>query len=114
MSPNRATPARIGAVSDLLGMDRTTLTANLKPLARGGLLTVTADPEDRRSRTLALTLTGRTLLGAAVPLWKRPHAEIERQIARSDPDRLRTGLRALARLAPVFRRGTARLGRLIR
>jgi DNA-binding MarR family transcriptional regulator len=96
MSLNRATPAGIGAVAALLAMDRTTLTANLKPLQRRGLLKVRTDPEDRRRRALALTPAGHRLLAAAVPVWKRTHAEIERQVGSSDPDRLRADLRALA------------------
>src|SRR5579862_9335256 len=54
MSLNRAEPTGMGAVAVLLGMDRTTLTAALKPLERDGLLTVTIDPADRRGRLLAL------------------------------------------------------------
>ena len=96
MSLNRQTPARIAAVAALLAMDRTTLTANLKPLERRGLLSIAVDAEDRRSRTLALTPKGHQLLAAAVPIWKRTHAEIERRIDSSDPDRLRVDLRALA------------------
>jgi DNA-binding MarR family transcriptional regulator len=96
MSLNRATPASIGAVAALLAMDRTTLTANLKPLKRRRLLKVGVDPADRRSRALALTPAGRKLLAAAVPVWKRTHAEIERKIGASEPDRLRADLRALA------------------
>ena len=48
-------------------MDRTTLTANLKPLERRGLLKVSVDKEDRRSRRLALTAAGRSLLVKAYP-----------------------------------------------
>jgi DNA-binding MarR family transcriptional regulator len=96
MSLNRPTPGRIGAIVALLVMDRTTPTANLKPLERRRLLKVSVDPEDRRSRALALTPAGRKLLAAAVPVWKRAHAEIERKIGASDPDRLRADLRALA------------------
>jgi DNA-binding MarR family transcriptional regulator len=96
MSLNRATPASIGAVATLLAMDRTTLTANLRPLERRGLLKVSVDPDDRRRRALALTPAGRKLLGVAVPVWKRAHAEIERKIGASDADRLRADLRALA------------------
>jgi DNA-binding MarR family transcriptional regulator len=97
MSLNRPAPARIGAIATLLAMDRTTLTANLKPLARRGLVRVSVDPDDRRSRMLALTPAGRRLLAAAVPIWKRSHGELERKIANaSDPDRLRSDLRALA------------------
>ena len=96
MSLNRPEPASIGAVSTLLAMDRTTLTANLKPLERRGLLKVTIDPADKRSRRLALTPAGRKVLIAALPLWKETQAEVERLIKRSSPDRLRADLRALA------------------
>jgi hypothetical protein len=44
MSLNRPEPPTIGSVAGLLAMDRTTLTANLKPLERRGLLTVSIDP----------------------------------------------------------------------
>src|SRR5262245_4770738 len=54
MALNRPKPAGIVAVASLLAMDRTTLTAALKPLERRGLLRAAADPEDRRSRLLAL------------------------------------------------------------
>jgi hypothetical protein len=37
MSLNRPHPPQIGDVADLLGMDRTSITAMLKPLARRGL-----------------------------------------------------------------------------
>jgi len=95
MSLNRPTPAGMAGVADLLAMDRTTLTANLKPLERRGLLTVSADPDDRRSRQLRLTDAGRVLLAKAVPIWRRTHAAIERQLARPDADGLRADLRAL-------------------
>src|SRR5438045_7677432 len=55
MSLNRPEPASIGNVSSLLAMDRTTLTANLKPLERRGLVTVAADDADKRTRRLTLT-----------------------------------------------------------
>src|SRR5215831_16574530 len=47
MSLNRSEPPGIGAVADFLAMDRTTLTAALKPLERRGLVTVTVDPDDK-------------------------------------------------------------------
>jgi DNA-binding MarR family transcriptional regulator len=76
-------------------MDRTTLTANLKPLERRGLLTVSVDESDRRGRRLALTAEGRALLTAAAPIWKRTHAALERKLKRS-ADALRADLRALS------------------
>jgi DNA-binding MarR family transcriptional regulator len=86
----------IGYVSALLAMDRTTLTANLKPLERRGLVSVKVDDVDRRSRRLILTPAGRTLLAAAMPIWRQTHTAVESLIGMSDPDRLRADLRALS------------------
>ena len=66
MSLNRPEPPSVGAVARLLAMDRTTLTAALKPLERDGLVAVRPDPADRRSRLLSLTDEGREVLAAAV------------------------------------------------
>jgi DNA-binding MarR family transcriptional regulator len=96
MSLNRPHPPSIGAVSELLAMDRTTLTANLKPLERRKLVEVTIDTADKRSRRLSLTEAGRALLVAAVPMWRETHAAIERLVLGSDADRLRADLRALS------------------
>jgi DNA-binding MarR family transcriptional regulator len=96
MSLNQPQPPSIGSVAALLAMDRTTLTANLKPLERRGLVTVTVDDGDRRSRRLILTPTGRALLGAAVPVWRETHAAIDRLPPRANPKELRTDLRALS------------------
>ena len=96
MSLNRPEPPKIGSVASLLAMDRTTLTANLKPLERRGLVKVTVDVADRRSRRLSLTASGRALLAAAAPLWKRGHAGTERLLTQGSPDDLRAGLRALS------------------
>ncbi|WP_119302452.1 MarR family winged helix-turn-helix transcriptional regulator [Dongia deserti] len=95
MSLNRPDPPTMGSVAELLAMDRTTLTANLKPLERRGLLSIKVDESDRRSRRLALTAEGRALLAAAVPIWKRTHAALERRLKRS-ADALRADLMALS------------------
>jgi DNA-binding MarR family transcriptional regulator len=76
-------------------MDRTTLTAALKPLERRGLVTVAADPDDRRSRLLTLTPAGLALLARAMPVWTQTHAVVEAQLATGDPERLRADLRAV-------------------
>jgi DNA-binding MarR family transcriptional regulator len=95
MSLNRPEPPTIGSVSSLLAMDRTTLTANLKPLERRGLVKVAIDKEDRRNRRLVLTASGKALLAAAAPVWRKAHAETERLLTRSSPDPLRADLSAL-------------------
>ncbi|HEV2300129.1 MAG TPA: MarR family winged helix-turn-helix transcriptional regulator [Stellaceae bacterium] len=96
MSLNRPQPPTIGGVSALLAMDRTTLTADLKPLARRGLITVTRDDQDRRSRRLSLTAEGRALLAAAVSVWRETHAAVEGQVGEGGPERLRATLLALS------------------
>lgn len=96
MSLNRPEPPTLGSVADLLAMDRTTLTANLKPLQRRGLVRIKVDETDRRGRRLALTADGRALLAEATPLWKRHHAALERQLKRGADD-LRADLIALSR-----------------
>lgn len=96
MSLNRPEPPTIGSVATLLAMDRTTLTAALKPLERRGLLRIAIDPEDRRNRRLALTLAGRSLLAAALPIWRHEHAAIDAHMANTDMNRLRSDLRSLS------------------
>ena len=91
---NRPRPPSIGDVAELLAMDRTTLTANLKPLERRGLVKVETDKEDRRSRRLVITAAGQTLLSQAYPLWRKNHAAVERQLTGSADD-LRAALGAL-------------------
>jgi DNA-binding MarR family transcriptional regulator len=93
---NRPEPPCIGAVAALLAMDRTTLTANLKPLRRRGLVKIAMDASDKRGRRLVLTAKGRNLLAGAVPAWQRTHAALERDFARSNMSRLRADLRRLA------------------
>ncbi len=94
MSLNRPVPPTLGAVAALLAMDRTTLTANVKPLRRRGLVAVGADPADGRRQLLRLTEDGRAALAAAVPVWRATHAAIEAMAG--EADLLRTALRALS------------------
>lgn len=95
-SLNRLDPPTIGDVADLLAMDRTTLTANLKPLERRGLVKLGVDKTDRRIKRLKLTAKGKTLLIAALPVWKKEHTALERLLAHSDATRLRADLRAMS------------------
>src|SRR5271170_5982896 len=94
ISLNRPKPAGMGSVASLLAMDRTTLTAALKPLERRGLVKITNDPEDGRSRLMALTPKGKQLLASAVPIWERTHREVEALLGDGDPERLRSNLSA--------------------
>lgn len=93
MSLNRPEPPTMGAVADLLGMDRTTLTAALKPLSRRGWIVV-APGEDRRSRRPALTDAGRAQLALAAKVWRETHDTLDASV--TDPLALTRDLDALA------------------
>ena len=96
MSLNRPEPPNVSSVAALLAMDRTTLTANLKPLERRALVKIAVDKEDKRARRLMITSAGRMLLKKAYPLWRKTHAETEKSLAGISADALRAALRALA------------------
>ena len=96
MSLNRPEPPSIGEVAHFLAMDRTTLTANLKPLERRGLLKVAVDKADRRSRRLTLTAAGHALLIEALPVWKKTHAAIDKLLLDQKSDHLREILAVLS------------------
>lgn len=96
MSLNRPVAPTIGEIAELLAMDRTTLTANLKPLERRKLLKMLVDDKDKRSRRLKITTAGQKLLARAVPVWRTTHDEIDRMLSRN-PDALRADLEGLAR-----------------
>jgi len=60
--------ANIGQLADVLGLDRTTLNRNLKPLERKGLIS-SGSGKDPRTRTLKLTKEGTKILQNALPYW---------------------------------------------
>jgi DNA-binding MarR family transcriptional regulator len=91
MSLNRPGAPTMGEIAQLLALDRTTLTANLKPLERRKLLKVVVDAKDRRNRRLEITDAGRDALAAALPVWRATHDEIDATLARK-PDDLRADL----------------------
>jgi len=57
---------------------------------------VSTDNADKRTRRLVLLPTGQALLGAAVPMWRQTHAELERLLAGAAANRLRADLRTLS------------------
>ena len=98
---NRPAPPSIAPVAQLLAMDRTTLTAALKPLERDGLVAIAKDPDDRRNRLLSLTEKGRRILASAIPIWRDLHGAIEAGMAGLEPDDLRGALTGLSKAKPT-------------
>jgi len=86
----------MAALASLLAMDRTTLTAALKPLQHRALLEIMVDPADGRARLMTLTPKGRRLLARAVLIWESTHLAVEGLLGDRKPERLRNDLRALS------------------
>jgi DNA-binding MarR family transcriptional regulator len=96
VSLNRPEPPAMGDVASLLAMDRTTLTAALKPLERRGLVAVATDGEDRRSRRLLLTDAGKSLLADAVAVWQSTHDAVDRSLGNAGDGAPQRWLREIA------------------
>jgi DNA-binding MarR family transcriptional regulator len=69
--------ATVSKLAGLLDLDRTTMTRNLGPLEREGLV-ASETGDDARNRVLRLTEQGRATLAAALPLWEQVQAGIVR------------------------------------
>lgn len=93
----RAESARITSLGDWLALDRTTLTRNLKPLQRQGLIEI-ATGEDRRARIVRLTERGRQALAKAMPLWERAQSRVVKTLGAGRWDALQQSLSATARI----------------
>jgi DNA-binding MarR family transcriptional regulator len=91
----------VGALAEMLIMDPTTLTRNLRPLERRGLVEISPDPRDRRARRLRLTASGRSAWEQARPAWARAQRQIELALGGPDAAALNDALDlVLERLAP--------------
>lgn len=84
----------IGQLARALEMDRTTITAALKPLERDGLISSDPDPADHRSRIVWLTERGSQLLATAHQSWQEVNAKFS-QMLESDLDLFFGALRRL-------------------
>jgi DNA-binding MarR family transcriptional regulator len=69
--------ATIHRLADVLVMDRSTLSRNLRPLEKQGLLRVARSPDDARLRLVLLTKQGERALERVYPLWERAQREVE-------------------------------------
>jgi DNA-binding MarR family transcriptional regulator len=86
--------AKSGTINELaegLGMDRTTLTRNLKPLEREGWLK--SEPgQDQRTRLISLTTDGAAAVAKALPLWRQAQTSVEETLGQQRWSNLLTHL----------------------
>ncbi len=88
----RPAPVPVTDLAQDLGMDRTTLSKDLKPLERRGLLETRQDPNDARVRLVSLTRKGESLWREAYPLWQRAQKVVHARLGGSDWDTVRDEL----------------------
>jgi len=72
----------ITTLGEGLVTDRTTLSRNLAPLERAGLIRIEVGA-DRRSRIVKMTPRGSHRLAQAFPLWKRTQARVIQAMGKS-------------------------------
>ena len=90
-------PLAVTDVAELAGMERTTLTRNLRPLELDRL--ITSEPgEDRRVRVLSLTVRGRKTVKSALPAWRKAQSQALAHLGDARGERLLRDLRHAAAL----------------
>jgi len=72
----RGEGASVSALAARMGMDRTTLVRNLKPLEAAGWVRYGERRAGKRA-ALELSAAGRARLRAAAPLWERAQSDLE-------------------------------------
>jgi DNA-binding MarR family transcriptional regulator len=85
-------PIRIQKIAETLAMDRTTVTAALKPLQRRKLVRVDVAKDDTRARDAVLTPAGKALLREAIPLWRVQQEQLTKMLSAEDAEALRAYL----------------------
>jgi DNA-binding MarR family transcriptional regulator len=81
-------PMTIGALADFLGLDRTTLTRNLKLIEDRNWVSVHAG-EDARSRIVEVTAAGRRKVEAVYPAWRVAQATTAKTLGQAGAEALR-------------------------
>lgn len=88
-------PVSMQTLAEHLAMDRTTVTAALKPLLRRSLVTSRVSKSDARGRDAQITPAGRALLARAIPIWQSLQRELSDTLAPPDVAGLRDHLALL-------------------
>jgi len=73
---DREGPLTLGTLAARLAMNRTTVSREVGPLIRAGLIEASSDERDRRKRVLSLTPAGLELVLATRPLWAQAQDEL--------------------------------------
>lgn len=102
-------PVAIGALSEILVIDQTTLTRSLKLLRKEGLITA-SDRSTMRQRFLKITPKGKRALAKAIPYWRRIQTEFQTAVESSFWTNLRSELERIAKLAVSLEKARVEVG----
>lgn len=91
--------APMGQLARTLLMDQTTVSRNVVPLQKAGLLKLVASEQDARSRVVVLTPAGKQMIEAAYPLWKAAQRSLAQVLGASRLQALNTELTAIVQAA---------------
>ena len=94
-------PPTLRELAEALVMDQSTVSQNLRPLEREGLVALVQDDADRRRRNVTMTEAGRSRREAARPLWRAAQTRFEEVFGPQQAKALRETLYAIAR-NPAF------------
>jgi DNA-binding MarR family transcriptional regulator len=75
-------------LQNILVLDQTTLTRNLKPLFRDGYLQTSSDPNDGRLKTISLTPSGKDLYEQALPIWQKAQQDIVHKLGQQQAEQI--------------------------
>ena len=89
--------ATLTELAGTLGMERTTLSRNLRPLERDGLIEISAEGY-RRARSANITNKGVAVMEKALPLWRSAQKSLKRRLGDDIWDRIQIGLTEVEQL----------------
>jgi DNA-binding MarR family transcriptional regulator len=89
-------PATITALAEDVGLDRTTLTRNLKPLEQRGLIRIQQVSSNRKE--VSLLPEGELALRCAMESWRRAQAKVVNELGEERWSRMRDDLAAVMAL----------------
>ena len=95
VSSSLAGPSSISDLAEQLAMDRTTLSRNVQPLVKRGLLELKRSQADSRTRLVEITPAGERLLVEAYPLWKEAQREVTQTFDKDAYEHLLKGMQTL-------------------
>ena len=86
----------VSKLAELLVMDQTTVTRNLRVLAKAGYIHIQTDPSDHRIKRIQITDVGISSMDEARPFWEKAQFEIERIIGRESIEGLLSSFKKIA------------------